>query len=145
MTAKTLHPVVLAAMLCALDLFLSKPKDVVIVGERGHPATESLLAAVHQQYVPNKTLLVIDEARAGNHDLDRPRLLTVMLGAVCHDLGKPATTAFIDGRIRSPDHEQAGVAPTLQLLDRLNVQTPAAQHQPCHCQQQSQQQFQTAD
>lgn len=67
------------------------------------------------------TLLVIDEARAGNHDLDRPRLLTVMLGAVCHDLGKPATTAFIDGRIRSPDHEQAGVAPTLQLLDRLNV------------------------
>ena len=36
-----------------------------------------------------------------------------MLGAVCHDLGKPATTAFIDGRIRSLDHEQAGVAPTL--------------------------------
>ena len=34
-----------------------------------------------------------------------------MLGAVCHDLGKPPTTAFIDGRIRSLDHEQAGVAP----------------------------------
>ena len=33
-----------------------------------------------------------------------------MLGAVCHDLGKPPTTAFIDGRIRSIDHEQAGVA-----------------------------------
>jgi len=45
----------------------------------------------------------------------------VMLGAVCHDLGKPSTTAFIDGRIRSPDHEQAGVEPTLRLLDRLNV------------------------
>jgi tRNA nucleotidyltransferase (CCA-adding enzyme) len=40
---------------------------------------------------------------------------------VCHDLGKPATTAFIDGRIRSLDHEQAGVEPTLRLLDRLNV------------------------
>jgi hypothetical protein len=35
-----------------------------------------------------------------------------MLGAVCHDLGKPATTAFIDGRIRSMDHEEQGVAPT---------------------------------
>ena len=46
-----------------------------------------------------------------------------MLGAVCHDLGKPATTAVIDGRIRSIDHEQAGVAPTLSLLDRLNVHT----------------------
>ena len=46
-----------------------------------------------------------------------------MLGAVCHDLGKPATTAFSDGRIRSMEHEQAGVAPTRALLDRLNVHT----------------------
>ncbi len=67
------------------------------------------------------TLMVIDQARARNGDLDHPRLITVMLGAVCHDLGKPATTAFIDGRIRSPDHEQAGVEPTLALLDRLNL------------------------
>jgi tRNA nucleotidyltransferase (CCA-adding enzyme) len=69
------------------------------------------------------TLMVIDMARALNADLDRPRLVTVMLGAVAHDLGKPATTAFIDGRIRSLDHEQAGVEPTLQLLARLIVQT----------------------
>ena len=67
------------------------------------------------------TLMVIDKARAMNADLGRPALITVMLGAVCHDLGKPATTAFIDGRIRSLNHEEAGVAPTLSLLDRLNV------------------------
>jgi tRNA nucleotidyltransferase (CCA-adding enzyme) len=30
---------------------------------------------------------------------------------------------MIDGRIRSIDHEQAGVAPTLSLLDRLNIHT----------------------
>ena len=46
-----------------------------------------------------------------------------MIGAVCHDLGKPPTTAFLDGRIRSIDHEQAGVAPTESFLARLNVQT----------------------
>lgn len=69
------------------------------------------------------TLMVIDKARQLNDDLDRPRLTAVMLGAVCHDLGKPATTAVIDGRIRSIDHEQVGVAPTLSLLDRLNVHT----------------------
>ena len=69
------------------------------------------------------TLMVIDRARELNVDLARARLLTVMLGAVCHDLGKPATTAFIDGRIRSLDHEQAGVEPTISLLDRLNVHT----------------------
>ena len=71
------------------------------------------------------TLMVVDEARAANGDLDRPQLVTVMLGAVCHDLGKPSTTAVIDGRIRSLDHEQAGVEPTVRLLDRLNVHSIA--------------------
>jgi len=69
------------------------------------------------------TLMVVDQARTRNNDLDRARLAAVMLGAVCHDLGKPATTAFVDGRIRSLDHEQAGVEPTLRVLDRLNVHT----------------------
>jgi len=69
------------------------------------------------------TLMVVDRARELNGDLDRSRLITLMLGAVCHDLGKPATTAFIDGRIRSLDHEQAGVEPTIRVLDRLNVHT----------------------
>ncbi len=67
------------------------------------------------------TLLVVDEARTRIDDLDRPRQIVVMLGAVCHDLGKPSTTAFLDGRIRSIDHEQAGVAPATALLDRLNI------------------------
>ncbi len=69
------------------------------------------------------TLMVIDKARELNGDLDRPRLTTVMLGAVCHDLGKPATTAVIDGRVRSPNHEAMGVAPATTILDRLNVNT----------------------
>jgi tRNA nucleotidyltransferase (CCA-adding enzyme) len=69
------------------------------------------------------TLLVADKARELNGDLDRPRLITIMLGALCHDLGKPATTAVIDGRIRSMNHEEAGVEPTLRLLDRLNIHT----------------------
>jgi tRNA nucleotidyltransferase (CCA-adding enzyme) len=69
------------------------------------------------------TLMVVDEARARIDDLDHPRQLTVMLGALAHDLGKPATTAFEDGRIRSKGHEAAGVAPATTLLDRLNVHT----------------------
>ena len=71
------------------------------------------------------TLLVIDEARrlldaAG---WDRPRETAIMLGAVCHDFGKPATTELVDGRIRSRNHEEEGVAPATALLDRLNVHT----------------------
>ena len=67
------------------------------------------------------TLLVVDEARTRVDDLPRPQQLTVLLGAVCHDFGKPATTAVVDGRIRSMGHEEHGVAPTLAFLDRLHV------------------------
>ena len=67
------------------------------------------------------TLLVIDEARARIDDLPRPQQIAVMLGAVCHDFGKPATTAHIDGRIRSLNHEDMGVAPARAFLDRLNI------------------------
>jgi tRNA nucleotidyltransferase (CCA-adding enzyme) len=67
------------------------------------------------------TLMVVDQARTRIDDLDRPGQVAVMLGALCHDLGKPATTAVIDGRIRSLGHEEAGVAPATRLLDRLNI------------------------
>ena len=69
------------------------------------------------------TLMVIDKARELNADLDRPRLAAVMLGAVCHDLGKPMTTAVIDGRVKSPNHEAMGVEPATRILNRLNVNT----------------------
>jgi tRNA nucleotidyltransferase (CCA-adding enzyme) len=67
------------------------------------------------------TLMVVDQARTRIDDLEHPQKVTVMLGAVCHDLGKPPTTAFVDGRIRSMEHEQAGVEPAARLMDRLNV------------------------
>jgi tRNA nucleotidyltransferase (CCA-adding enzyme) len=69
------------------------------------------------------TLLTCDRARELVEDLDYPRRVTLMLAALCHDFGKPSTTEFVEGRIRSRGHEEAGVAPTLSLLDRLKVFT----------------------
>jgi tRNA nucleotidyltransferase (CCA-adding enzyme) len=69
------------------------------------------------------TLQVIDQARTRVDDLRRPERIVMMLGAVCHDFGKPATTAFVDGRIRSIDHEEQGVAPATVFLDRLNLRS----------------------
>jgi tRNA nucleotidyltransferase (CCA-adding enzyme) len=71
------------------------------------------------------TLQVVDEAASLLAPLadDRPRQLAVMLGALCHDLGKPSTTRFEDGRIRSRGHEEAGLPLTRSLLDRWNVHT----------------------
>ena len=47
--------------------------------------------------------------------------LALMLGALCHDLGKPANTERIDGRIRSHGHDAEGVAPTRALLGRMRA------------------------
>lgn len=69
------------------------------------------------------TLMVVDRMRERIDGLDRPRQVALMLGAVAHDFGKPATTAVVDGRIRSLGHEEAGVAPAISFLNRLNVHT----------------------
>ncbi|MBK8812994.1 MAG: HD domain-containing protein [Acidobacteria bacterium] len=69
------------------------------------------------------TLMVVDEARRLIADLSYAEKVAVMLGAVCHDFGKPLTTEFRDGRIRSLAHDEAGVEPTLTFLDRLGIHT----------------------
>ncbi len=61
------------------------------------------------------------------HDRDGRRVedwehLVVGFACLCHDLGKPPTTAFTDGRWRSPGHEEAGLAPTRTFLGRMTSQ-----------------------
>lgn len=69
------------------------------------------------------TRLVADRARELIDDLPYAKQVTVMLAAIAHDFGKPATTEFIEGRLRSRGHEDAGVAPTASFLDRLRIHT----------------------
>ena len=110
----------------SLGLALARELGIV---ERLFPELEALIDCPQEpEWHPEgdvwiHTLMVVDEARRRIDDLPRPQQVAVMLGAVCHDLGKPATTAHIDGRIRSLNHEEMGVAPATALLDRLNVHT----------------------
>jgi tRNA nucleotidyltransferase (CCA-adding enzyme) len=67
------------------------------------------------------TLLAIDLAADDSRDLPKEKRLAVLLATLCHDFGKPATTAVVDGRIRSYDHEEAGIEPTRAFLDRLKI------------------------
>ncbi|MDQ3666099.1 MAG: HD domain-containing protein [Acidobacteriota bacterium] len=71
------------------------------------------------------TKLVVDRARDSIEDLPYGKQVTVMLAALAHDFGKPATTEFLEGRYRSRGHEEAGVTPTESFLDRLNIHTLA--------------------
>jgi tRNA nucleotidyltransferase (CCA-adding enzyme) len=66
------------------------------------------------------TRLALDAAvefRTGEERHD----LALMLGVLCHDFGKPATTQFEEGRIRSRGHEEAGEAPARAFLERLKA------------------------
>lgn len=69
------------------------------------------------------TMMVVDEAakiiRQDARNFDATKKLHVVLGALCHDFGKPVTTGVVEGRIRSRGHEAAGETPTRAFLGRL--------------------------
>lgn len=71
------------------------------------------------------TLMSIDVA-AGiirRERLGHEEALTVMLGALCHDFGKPETTARDPntGRIRSHEHAHTGVQPAHDFMQDLHI------------------------
>jgi tRNA nucleotidyltransferase (CCA-adding enzyme) len=97
--------------------------------EKLFPAIQSLIGVPQDpEWHPEgdvfvHTKLAVDRARELIEDLSYPRKVTVMLAALAHDFGKPATTQFLEGRWRSRGHEEAGVPPTESFLDRINVHT----------------------
>jgi tRNA nucleotidyltransferase (CCA-adding enzyme) len=65
-------------------------------------------------------MMVVDEAAKARSGIEAEDLV-VLLGALCHDLGKPSTTVEAGGRIRSPCHEDAGVPLAEAFLARLRA------------------------
>ena len=85
----------------------------------------------------NHTCLCLDafaRRRTGDPDED----LIVGLAVLCHDFGKPATTRWLRGHLRSLGHDEAGVAPTLSFLRRLTNEERILKEVPplvqCHMQ-----------
>jgi tRNA nucleotidyltransferase (CCA-adding enzyme) len=68
------------------------------------------------------TMLTLDAAavlvRQPSRGLTDDETLQVLLGTLCHDLGKATTTGDVNGRIRALGHEEAGVEPTKALCGR---------------------------
>jgi uncharacterized protein YyaL (SSP411 family) len=54
------QPFGFGSLLTALDFYLRKPQEIVLVGKPTAPDTQAMLQAVYRQYVPNKTLVQID-------------------------------------------------------------------------------------
>ena len=69
------------------------------------------------------TLLVCDAAAeiATRDALGTAERVELLLAALCHDLGKPATTQFEMGRWRATGHPEEGIEPTERLLARMRA------------------------
>jgi uncharacterized protein YyaL (SSP411 family) len=82
------NPFGFSHMLGALDFYLRRPKEIVILGDSQTDSTQALLAQLHSEFVPNKTLTCLDLGRgekvpsllAGKTQIDGK--LTVY---VCHN------------------------------------------------------------
>lgn len=61
----------------------------------------------------------VAEREIKNGNLPKDDKIIIVGGALCHDFGKPATTEFIEGAFRSRGHEQAGVDPTREFIERI--------------------------
>lgn len=60
----------------------------------------------------------MDAAVSLNYETDEDKL-TMVLAALCHDVGKVVATQHVDGRIRSLGHDVKGVPLADKLLDRM--------------------------
>jgi hypothetical protein len=57
-------PSAMPQMLVALDTSLSKPRQIVIAGQRGDEATRALVQEVHRHFVPNRIIILADGGEA---------------------------------------------------------------------------------
>jgi uncharacterized protein YyaL (SSP411 family) len=53
-------PVGVPQMLVAYEFSISKPKQIILVGERDAPDTRRMLAALHARFVPHRIVLLVN-------------------------------------------------------------------------------------
>jgi len=47
-------------MLCALDFYLSRPREIVLLGDKNAAETREMLSRIHSLFIPNKTIRCLD-------------------------------------------------------------------------------------
>lgn len=109
---------------------LTAARELGII-EQLHPELHALIGTPQEpEWHPegdvwNHTLLAADVASRiiRREKLGRDQSLTVMLAALCHDMGKPRVTALNKdtGRIRSPEHAREGVELAHSFMKGLHI------------------------
>jgi uncharacterized protein len=89
------QPFGFAHMLCALDFYLNKPKEIVLVGKKSEPETTALVQEIHTHYLPNKVLQLVDP----NESLER---ISPLLRGKSQIGGKPTVYVCSDSTCSAP-------------------------------------------
>ncbi|MFO7772360.1 MAG: thioredoxin domain-containing protein [Dehalococcoidia bacterium] len=90
------YPLGFGNWLCALDFYLSPPKEVVIVGPRQEAATTDLLQILCNTWLPNKVVAALD----------------------------PADTAAMDNLMLLKNRAMVDNRPTVYVCERYSCRTP---------------------
>ncbi len=98
-------PSAMPQMLVALDLALSKPRQIVVAGKRGAPETGALLAEVHRHFLPTKTLLLADGGDSQKYLEEKIEALRAMKPVE----GRPAVYICEDFACQAPVSDAAAL------------------------------------
>jgi uncharacterized protein YyaL (SSP411 family) len=63
------YPSAFGRLLCALDFYLSSPKEIAIIGGNDAAETQALLREVWKNYLPNKVVAISKEEDERSHEL----------------------------------------------------------------------------
>ncbi|MBZ5594880.1 MAG: thioredoxin domain-containing protein [Acidobacteriia bacterium] len=55
-------PSAVPQMLVAYELSLSKPRQIILMGDRSAPHTQAMLSILHARFVPNRIVILVDDA-----------------------------------------------------------------------------------
>ena len=108
------HPFGYGSLVGVCIDYFRRPQEIVLIGSPDAADTKEMLAAVHQSYVPHKTLIQIDPSRAEASLAALPLLRDVLAGKTQVD-GKATVYVCHDFTCSLPVTEPAGIA---ALLDR---------------------------
>src|SRR5256714_7876841 len=103
-------------MLVALDLSLSKPRQVVIAGDRNSAATRALVAVVIRHFMPDKVLLLADGADGQDYLEEK---LEALRGMKPID-GKPAAYVCENFTCKAPVTEAEALGDLLRAITKLS-------------------------
>jgi len=103
-------------MLVALDLSLSKPRQIVIAGDRNSAATRALVSEVHRHFVPDKVLLLADGADGQDYLEEK---LEALPGMKPID-GKPAAYVCENFTCKAPVTEAEALGDLLRAITKLS-------------------------